>query len=289
MLYDSHEYMRAPSWMLLVAGSVAVCGIFGSACSLFTSLSGYSGSDDVSPGTADGAVPADAPSSDAPNASDAGDSGDGSPSGPFCISLLQAPAVCEDFDSVQPLAAWNVREVGTGSTVTTTTSTFRSAPRAMRAEIGPPPATRRAFLERSLPALANHVRYAYSLYIDERPTNGQLEVNIVRITANAGLMDFFLSVSAGGVQYVQQFGDQTTLVPLSRPVPLKTWARIELDVLLTGAKTLTVRVDGVEAARTTAVYADPGTPNVQVGITYTAPEPERGVILLDDVTFEILQ
>ena len=289
MLYDSHEYMRAPSWMLLVAGSVGVCGFFGSACSLFTSLSGFSGSDDVSPGPGDGAVQADAPPSGAPAAGDARASGDGSASGPFCISLLQAPAICEDFDSVQPLEAWNVREVGTGSTVTTTTSTFRSAPRAMRAEIGPPSETRRAHIDRSLPTVANHVRYAYSLYIDERPTTGQLEVNIVRFASGGtGLRDFFLAVTGSGVHYVQQHGDQT-VVPLSRPVPLKTWVRIELEVLLTGTKTLTVRVEGVEAARTTAVYADPGTPNVQVGITYTAPEPEAGAVLVDDVTFEILQ
>jgi len=276
--------MRALCRTFLVSAVVGGC-VAASACSLFTSLEGY-GSGEISQEPADAAAGADAVASET-SVSDSGDDGGGDTS-PFCASLMPRPTICEDFDSEPPLDGWNVSEIGTGSNVATTTGTFRSAPAALRAEIGSSPETRRAYIDRSLGTVVSHARLGYSLYIDERPTSGELEVNVLRFNSAQGAGDFFLSVTPADVSYVQQRGDRTT-IPLSRSIPLKTWVRIELEVVLTGAKTVTVRVDGIEAAKEPAIYAIPATPRVAAGITYTGSSPDAGVVLVDDLTFEILE
>lgn len=275
--------MGERSRRFVLASVVGGCAVT-SACSLFTSLEGFSAGEESSPGSTDAWPPdADATATDA-STLDAGDGGDTSP---FCASLKSPLALCEDFDSEPLFDGWTVREVGDGSNVATTTSTFRSAPKALRAEIGSLRETRRAYIDRTFPTVTSHARLGYSVYIDQRPTEGELEVNILRFNAADEARDFFLSVTPTDVSYVQQQGARTN-IPLSRPIPLKTWVRIDLEVVLTGTKTVTVRVDGIEAAKQAALYAIPAPTRVTAGITYTGNTPNAGVVLVDDVTFEIV-
>jgi hypothetical protein len=251
------------------------------ACSLVTSLDGLSGGETSSP---DAAPRADA-MGDVLDASAADGEAAADAAGPFCSSLTTAPAFCADFDGFDPAAGWTATPPK-GATIEPSTLVFRSAPRAARSSLGAPGQNRFAFLERSF-ASSEHVRLSYSIYIDERPTVSEYEVNFLSFGGNGAEYDFYLAVDSSGARYVEQIitdgGGPNVEIPLAQSIPTRTWTRVVLDVTLVGARVVVVTVDGVEAARQPVAYAQAAAPvTARAGITYANASTDRGTIFVDD-------
>ena len=260
------------------------------ACSLLTSVDGLSGGTSAIPvapvgdaDVAEGSTPADA----------GGDAGDGGAT-PFCATLTSKPALCADFDGDDPLSGWiGTTSTGPGSLFEASAMAFKSAPRAGRARLGPAGVFREASVLRSL-GDTNHLRLSYALYIDERPTVSEYEVNLLRFRDGNGLSsDFYLSVAAGGAKYVEQVfgsdgGGGSVPIPLTQPIPTRKWTQIVLEVTLVGTKSVVVTVDGVEAARQAIWASIPGQVDARAGITYANTGIDRGAIYVDNFVVEQL-
>ena len=268
-----------------LAGLIAL--FFPCACSLLTSLDGLSGGAADAP---DAGSPADAPSDARETSTFRGEAG-ADAAAPFCASLTEGSAFCADFDDVDPIVGWTrTLAQGSGAVLEPSTAAFRSTPRAVRSSVGVG-GERYAFLERKL-ATADHVRLSYSIYVELRPTSDDYEVNILSFSGAGLSYDFYLAIGGTGATYAQQFnapdgGGGVTLVPLTRVIPTKTWTRVVLDITLTGAREMVVTIDGVEAARSPIVYAQPGAVVARAGITYASTVTGAGVLFIDDFLVEL--
>lgn len=285
--------MRSRPWLLALLSA--------SACSLFTPLSGYSGDtndeDAPSPHGADGGSGGDAAAGGGDGSiddgtRDASTDTDSDARGDFCAAF-PAGTFCNTFDEGDPLAGWVTDSTGAGSTVAATTSMFRSSPRAIRSALGPKGPARAASLTAELPGSATRARLTYSLYVEARPTVGDIEINILRFVKPGVTYDFYLSVDGAGAQYVEQrvldSNVEFNALPLSKAIPTKAWTDVSLEVRLSGPTSARVTIDGVVALdKQGLTYAQPGSPKITAGITYAAGQVDQGAVLIDNVAFEIL-
>lgn len=267
------------------------------ACSLFSGLEGYSGgeggsgpdgsadtSSDTSTGANDGALDSggDGTASDA-----------GTDASRFCAN--KNAAVCEDFDDDDPLIEW-AKTVDPGASFALVTDRVFSAPRAVRAGLSLTNKSRGGFITRNLSGsgVVSHARLSYSLLVEERPDTGEYELNILRFNCGAECTsDFYVAISSTVAYAVEQkLGPDASPVSnyyeLGAALPTGQWVRVEMEVVLTGTRTMVVKVDGSKVLEQATTVVGPGVANVHAGITYAASDVKNGSIVVDDVLFEII-
>lgn len=276
--------MHCTAAAALIASCVAGCTLLVSLDGL--SESGGAGPDAAGPdttgtdGTAgDAGLPHDAALDSAPDAFGCPGSG---------------AAVCEDFDVGDPLSRWSPI-VTSNAALTLATDLFRSAPRALRSSVSSGSDGRFAYLGRELAesGTVSSARMSYSLYVEQRPTTGELEVGLLRFTGKDGLRsEFYVAVGKDASFLVEQtIPDGGPLdnkyEPIGDAITAGKWQRVDIDVSIAGTKRMSIRVDGIEILQRSLVWAAPGLASAFVGITYAGTNV-TGALLVDDVVVELL-
>jgi hypothetical protein len=271
-----------------------VTGTTMAACSLFTGLDGFS---DPPTGASEGGTDSSANETGTIDAAPASDSAapiDAGADARFCFG--KTAALCQDFDDDDPLAGWTqVSDVGT--TLDVVTAGWLSPPRALRAGVATYAEYRSAYASRSLSNLGDviHARLSYALYVEARPTMGEIEIGNLRFTCGGTCRsDFYIAVNGTDADLAEQAfpadggpGD-SNYHPLGAKIPTGKWLRLSLEVTLKGTREMVLTVDGAEVLREPTFLVTPGVPVVGAGVTYASKATTAASVVVDDVLFEVL-
>jgi hypothetical protein len=277
---------------LRIAAAASVIAALGG-CSL-GALDGFT-SGDTNAGATDAGVETSVTTDDGATAPpiDASPSSDAGTDSRFCAAFSSLD-VCADYDDDAGFAGWTKQQTGT-SDVVISTSASKSAPGALRATAGAAGSNRWGFVERAVGTVAvSHARLTYALFVEEGPLTNELELNGLVFT-EAKRHEFYLAVASNGASYiVEQTADldgsnfQNNYHDLGIAIPLGQWVEVSLEVVLSGTKELVLSVDGTERTRKALALAAPGTPRVRAGITWADKTSDVGIVVVDDVRFDVL-
>ena len=275
----------------LVSTSVLAIAFGVAACSLTTSLDGYSGA--VPPSEA-GNDAADA-TTDADADADAGGGKDG---GRFCASLTPSPTFCDDFDEEGPFTPWVETRVNAGSTITRDHGAFRSAPSSLlTVSQGSAMGGGAAFLRLTSPSAVRRARFAYDLRVDARdPQTGYAEVSYLRFGGADKVYAFYVrlfhdparTTAFTAEAYLPDGGIPQHNVNLAGDPKFTDWTRIVVDVDLRTAPHVTVTVDGALAGETTlepSLYP-PSVATVEPGVGYAGSPAGAWKLRYDNVAVD---
>jgi len=227
-----------------------------SACSILASLDGLS--DGTTPPTPDDATGQErAPDDDAggtPGATDATAEATAD-AGSWCASAQAADAAfCSDFDTPATSEGWVELTEASGSLTYDTTSA-RSAPRSLVANIAGGPVVPRAVLLAALPTPSTKgATLAFDIVIDALPPTGHMmiaELDMAVGTAAAHGVYVYANRTTTILSQYRPTDAGGTLAPLGTSSvlhPAGTWRRVEVAIDLTASPTTTLRVDGALVA-----------------------------------------
>lgn len=244
--------------------------------------------DGTSPSNEDGSIPGQADADAGVPAIDAG------PDARFCAAFTNIE-LCADYDDgTNPLLGWAKDATGTADAMLVTSGS-KSAPNAVRAAAGAAGSNRWAFFDRPVgTSSVDRARLTYALYVEQRPTTNELEVNGLVFTA-ARRSEFYLAVASNGSAYiVEQAADldganfANVYHDLGTSIPTAQWVQVSLELFLSGTKELVLSVDGVERARKALTVTNAGTPKVRAGITWADKTSANGAVVIDDLRFDAL-
>ncbi|MBX3193302.1 MAG: hypothetical protein KF819_40340 [Labilithrix sp.] len=263
--------------MLVVFGAVG-------GCSLLTPLGELSSGDDATP-IVEGGVEAASPDAGAPDVATI----DAEAGADACTQTL-----CESFDRDEPLTpAWTFEQKGVGPVLEVTPQASVSPPNGLRVAVGPPGSERWSFLARSIAGPVKSARLDYALRVDRAPAVGEVEINIVRFNSGATNHDYYLAITKDSTRFVEQRrgppGDANIDVPFSPPIPFDKWTRVTFEIDFTGDKMLSVRVDGVEAARRAASFTPTSVVSTYptVGMNYVYELAGEASVVIDDYVLDL--
>lgn len=290
----------------LGGGAIASCALL-AACSLTTSLDGFTGGavDAVTPsdgGAETGASGEAGPLPEGSTGTDGGIDADAGPTLPFCDSLVPKPTFCDDFEraNANVVGSWGARSLSGGGVVTIDPSTRMATGRELNASIPVFPAgsVSQAALDRSFTGLVQKVTLSYALRIEAAPEQGSQQVMVVAVSPPASNGDFFqtyLFVMPSGVILVEQTfpggaGGAGNFVqnPLTTPIVFGKWQRIEMTLTLTTPTSILLTVDGAVAFNGVADAAfKPGSITVNNGIHYTDTPSGPLSLHIDDLFLDL--
>lgn len=142
----------------------------------------------------------------------------------------------------------------------------------------------------------NHVRFSFSVFIDEAPADSLWPVARFGFASN-GLFDhhFELSTSAQQASFTETWVSLNANLkdehPLSRPIQQGTWVRVSVELALGSPASFRVLFDGLEVAGGMPGSAGPSAPtgvHASVGITVDST-PLPFVVFFDDILVERIQ
>lgn len=250
-----------------------------------------SGGDDAGPSGSGDATTSDGSGGPSKDASTDAIVGDDSGGGTFCSALSNA-AFCTDFDQ-GALVGWG-KSVTNGASVDLTSMGALSSPNALRASSGTNTSTNRiAYYSRKIGNVdVAHARLSYALFIEQRPTFGEIEINGLVFEA-PDASEFYLAVDDKGANIVEQLtktgsNASSTYHSIGSAIPTGKWMRVTLEVTLTGTRVLVLKVDGTEVMNTPLTMTGPGIPTLRGGLTWAGMDSSTASFLVDDVAFEIL-
>jgi hypothetical protein len=277
------------------------------ACSLTTSLDGFTGGapDAVTPSDGGGDTGASGEAGPLPEGSTGTDSGvdaDAGPAVPYCDSLVPKPTFCDDFErtNANVVGSWGTRSLGGGGVVTIDPSTRTATGSELNASIPVFPAgsVSQAALDRSFAGLAQKVTLSYALRIEAAPAQGSQQIMVVAVSPPASNGDFFqtyLFVMPTGVNLVEQTfpgGGAATgnfvQNTLTMPIIFGKWQRIEMTLTLTTPTSILLTIDGAVAFNGVADPAfKPGSVTVNNGIHYTNTPSGPLSLHIDDLFVDL--
>lgn len=289
-----------------VAGVAIASLVLIAACSLTTSLDGFSGgaADALTPPDGGGETGASGEAGPLPEGSTGTDGGidaDAGPSVPYCDSLVPTPTFCDDFErtNANVIGSWSTRSLRGGGVVTIDPSTRTATGSELHTSIPVFAAgsVSEAALNRTFLGSAQQIKLSYALRIESAPGEGGQQVMAVSVAPPASNNEFFqayLYVRPTGVILVEQTfpgdGGSGNFVqhPLATPIHFGVWQRIEMTVTLTAPASILLTVDGAVAFNGVADPAyKPGQVSVGSGIHYTITPSGPLSLHLDDLFVDL--
>ncbi|MEA2746686.1 MAG: hypothetical protein QOI41_829 [Myxococcales bacterium] len=277
------------------------------ACSLTTSLDGFTGGADDAGIASDSAGEAGptgeaGPLPEGSTGNDAGIDAEAGPAVPYCDSLVPKPTFCDDFErpNSDVVGSWGVRSLSGGGVVTIGPSTRTATGSELEASIPVFDAgsVSQAALDRTFTGLVQKATLSYALRIEAAPGQGSQQLMVVSVAPPASGGDFFqtyLFVMPSGVILVEQTfpnggtgGGNFVQNPLTVPIVFGKWQRIEMTVTLTAPASILLTVDGVVAFNGVADPAyKPGQVVVDNGIHYTNTPSGPLSVHIDDLFVDL--
>jgi hypothetical protein len=277
---------------------IAMGASIGAGC-LFPSLSDLSGDASVTPDASDDVVSAPDVFADTSinDASDAGDVSDAAPQGRFCDGV--DAMFCEDFDEPDGnyQSRWSSVSLGGGCTLTLESTTSKSTPNALYAEI-PANNTGGASVWENLPPNLTQYDYTFAVRLEPYDAGGGLvlfnQIEVDALDAANAYTEYRFAQVPGGTHYHTHvyYPDGSNYVsdlPLSVTFVPGQWYQVEvqLSVAPPPAK-VTVIVDGTTALSTTIAQATngAGTSEFLAGIGHTYAPTGTWRIEVDNVVMQ---
>jgi hypothetical protein len=291
-----------------VGGATIVSLALLAACSLTTSLDGFSGGevDTVTPSDGGGETGASREAGPLPEASPGTDGGidaaDAAPTVPYCDSLVPKATFCDDFErsNATVVGSWGSRDLSGGGVVSIDPSTRTATGHELTTSIPVFAAgsISQAALHRTFDGSAQRIKLSYALRIEAAPGQGSQQVMLVSVSPPASNNDFFqtyLFVTPSGVVLVEQTfpagagaGGNFVQNTLSKPIVFGQWQRIEMTVTLAAPASVLLTVDGTVAFSGAADPAyRPGQVSVAGGIHYTVTPSGPLALHIDDLSIDL--
>jgi hypothetical protein len=259
-----------------MAGSLG--GVALAACSLVTSLDGYTGGPTAGSPDAGPAGEAGAPDAASDGAADAG--------GSFCATSRPDVTFCLDFDE-RGLAVADLTASSNGSYVVDTTKST-SPPGSLLATVTPTAtAPGWAIVGHADPRTVGDVVIEYAVLAEQSAPSDDIEI----VHYELGNWTLGMGVFSNGKLYVYQHNADNSTYSTLYTGPTRApgaWARVRLHFAI-GAGKVDLDVDGTRVA--TGLAASP--PSVTatgaelwVGVAYAAKGSQRWTVRVDDIVYD---
>ncbi len=267
--------MRLGWALAIVVGGVA------SACSLVTSLNGFSSGESAHVGDGGDASP---PGPDVAEGRDDGSTSTLS----WCATHAPDAGFCEDFDE-RGIDLFD-RKVTDNGEVRVDTTVSRSAPASLRASAGPGRAEVAAFVAKAGAPNPTRARVAFDLRIDTAHPSSSAELVHLELGGDSRWYDVGLGVTEGGqAVYAYEFSANPSIYNehmMSKAIPLATWVRMTMTADL-AAKTVTIEREDDPAAPTAPIVVPfTGPLQLELGIAYARTGQSGWSVLMDNVVFD---